>query len=121
MNWIFSGSVLMFLGVALGAFGAHGLKNRFTPELMQIFETGVRYQIYHSLALLVVAWIAEKSASSFIAGAGWSFLVGILLFSGSLYIYTLSGIKAWAMVTPVGGLFFLIGWCSLAVATLRRF
>ncbi|MGA9405655.1 MAG: DUF423 domain-containing protein [Bacteroidota bacterium] len=108
------GCVFSFLGVAFGAFGAHALKQRLSPEMLQIFEVGVRYQMYHAIALFIVAWALH---SWNIAGAvisGWWFIAGIVLFSGSLYVLALSGIKWLGAVTPLGGLSFLIGWLWLA-------
>lgn len=98
------GSGLMFLAVGLGAFGAHALKSRLSPEMLAIFETGVKYQVYHALALLLVAALRGPSK------AAWCFTAGIALFSGSLYLLALTGEKKWGAVTPLGGLLFLIGW-----------
>ncbi len=116
MIWARWGAGLMFLAVALGAFGAHGLKNRLSAEMLSVFETGVRYQAYHALALFVVAWLASVAASSYVRFAGASFLLGILLFSGSLYVLSITSLKWWGMITPVGGLFFLLGWFFLFLA-----
>jgi uncharacterized membrane protein YgdD (TMEM256/DUF423 family) len=113
--WIRCASVVMFLGVALGAFGAHGLKTILSDPMKAVFETGVRYQMIHGLALFVVAWLSSRGTSAVVTAAGVSFLVGILVFSGSLYVLSLTGIKAWGAVTPVGGLAFLVGWFCLAV------
>jgi uncharacterized membrane protein YgdD (TMEM256/DUF423 family) len=101
------GAGFMFLAVGLGAFGAHALKTRLTPDMLAIFETGVRYQIYHALALLLLAAVRGPSK------AGWCFTAGILLFSGSLYILALTGVRKWGAVTPIGGVLFLIGWLIL--------
>jgi uncharacterized membrane protein YgdD (TMEM256/DUF423 family) len=104
------------LAVALGAFGSHALKNRLKPEDLATFETGVRYQIYHSLALLAAGLAAGKwTASIFPDAAGWLFLVGILLFSGSLYLLVITKQRAWGAITPLGGLAFIVGWICLAV------
>jgi uncharacterized membrane protein YgdD (TMEM256/DUF423 family) len=118
MNWVRLGSVVMFLGVALGAFGAHGLKDVLSDPMKAVYETGVRYQLIHGLALFVVAWLASRTTSSAVTAAGWCFLAGIVLFSGSLYILSLTGVKAWGAVTPFGGLAFLAGWLCLAVSRL---
>jgi len=115
MIWAKLGSIFMFLAVALGAFGAHALKNKLSTEMLAIFETGVRYQVYHSLALLFVSWIAQTYPQTRVAPAGWAFTLGIVIFSGSLYVLTLSGVRAWGAVTPIGGLAFLIGWIVLAL------
>jgi uncharacterized membrane protein YgdD (TMEM256/DUF423 family) len=98
------GAGFMFLAVGLGAFGAHALKARLEPDMLAIFETGVRYQVYHALALLLVAALRGPSK------AAWCFTAGIALFSGSLYILALTGVKKWGAVTPIGGVLFLAGW-----------
>ncbi len=114
-NFLLMGAVLGFLGVALGAFGAHGLRSRLAPEMLAIFETGVRYQMYHVFALLIVAAaIAHAGPARLLIIAGWSFVAGMLIFSGSLYALALTGTKMWGAVTPIGGLAFLIGWACLA-------
>ncbi len=105
--WVRMGSGFMFLAVGLGAFGAHALKTRLTPDMLAIFETGVRYQVYHALALLLLAAVRGPSK------AGWCFTAGIVLFSGSLYILALTGVRKWGAVTPIGGVLFLIGWLIL--------
>ncbi|RMO19464.1 hypothetical protein ALQ47_03970 [Pseudomonas cichorii] len=108
-----------FTGVALGAFAAHGLKGRLSPEYLAIFHTGVLYQLVHALALLGVAVLAAQIPGRLVTWAGFSFAVGIVLFSGSLYALTLSGIGKLGIVTPFGGLAFLIGWLTLGVAAWR--
>ena len=108
-----------FTGVALGAFAAHGLKNRLTPEYLAIFHTGVTYQLVHTLALLGVALLATQIPGRLVTWAGASFAVGILLFSGSLYLLTLTGVSKLGIVTPFGGLAFLIGWLCLGLAAWR--
>ena len=107
--WASFGAVLMFLAVALGAFAAHGLKSRLTPEMLTIFETGVRYQVYHALGLLALAALRGPDK------AGWCFVGVIALFSGSLYLLALSGEKRLGMITPVGGVLFLAGWVLFAL------
>ncbi|GFM51668.1 MULTISPECIES: DUF423 domain-containing protein [Pseudomonas] len=108
-----------FTGVALGAFAAHGLKGRLSPEYLAIFHTGVLYQLVHALALLGVAVLAAQIPGRLVTWAGFSFAIGIVLFSGSLYALTLSGIGKLGIVTPFGGLAFLIGWLTLGVAAWR--
>ncbi len=108
------GAVLGALGVAAGAFGAHGLKARLSPEMLAAFETGVRYHLIHALALLVVAWATTRWASAAIHAAGWLFLVGVLLFSGSLYAMCLTGMRELGAITPIGGAAFIMGWLLLA-------
>ncbi len=116
---LFFCALLGFLGVAVGAFGAHALKQRLTPDMLAIFEVGVRYQMYHVLAMGLAAWVSTLTGGMWGAWAGWLFCVGIIVFSGSLYILALSGIRAWGAVTPIGGLLFLLGWLSLAVAAFK--
>jgi uncharacterized membrane protein YgdD (TMEM256/DUF423 family) len=109
VNWAAIGAGLMFLTVALGAFGAHGLKTRLAPEMLAIFETGVRYQAYHALGLLALAALKGPDR------AGWCFLVGIVLFSGSLYALALTGVRWLGAITPIGGVLFLVGWALFAL------
>ena len=104
-----------FLGVALGAFAAHGLKNTISPPMLAAFETGVRYQMYHALAMILAGMIVARGAST----AGWIFQLGIFLFSGSLYVLALTDIKVLGAVTPFGGLAFLAGWIWLAWSAWR--
>ena len=118
-TWFATGAIAAGLGVALGAFGAHGLKTRVTADLLVIFETAVRYQLYHAFALIAVAWAATRWPSPWITTAGWAFVLGILIFSGSLYIMTMTGAKWLGAITPIGGLAFLLGWAALAIAALR--
>lgn len=108
------GAVSGFIGVAAGAFGAHGLRSRLSPEMLGIFETAARYQMYHALALIAVAWAATRWPGGWIHLSGWSFVVGTLLFSGSLYVLSLTSIRWLGAVTPLGGAGFLLGWLSLA-------
>ncbi len=119
MNWFAVGAVTAGVGVALGAFGAHGLKSRVEADLLAVFETGVRYHLYHALALLAVGWAATRWPGSAVAAAGWLFLTGIVVFSGSLYLMTLTGARWLGAITPLGGLSFILGWVALAVAALR--
>ncbi len=115
------GASLAALGVALGAFGAHGLRSLVTPERLAAFETGVRYQLVHALGMLAAAWAAHAVPQA--AGPRWAgalFAVGVLLFSGSLYLLVWTGVPAWGAVTPFGGLAFLAGWVALATTRLPR-
>jgi uncharacterized membrane protein YgdD (TMEM256/DUF423 family) len=107
------------LGVALGAFGAHALKARLAPELLAVFETGVRWQLVHALALLAVAWAASRWPGAWVQAGGWLLVAGTLLFSGSLYALALSGVRGLGAVTPVGGLAWLAGWACLAWGVAR--
>ena len=109
-----SGSLSAFLAVALGAFAAHGLKTKLSPEMFNIFEVGVRYHMYHALALLAVAWASTRWPGTSVTAAGWLFLVGTVIFSGSLYLLSLTGLRWLGAITPIGGLAFLIGWLLLA-------
>ena len=114
-------AVLGFIGVALGAFGAHGLRGRLTPEMLGVFETGVRYQMYHVFALLVVASaIGHLGSARLLVVAGWSFFTGVLLFSGSLYALALTNTGILGAITPIGGLAFLTGWACLALYAAAR-
>ena len=110
------GAVFAFLGVALGAFGAHALRDRLSADMMAVYQTGVQYQMIHALALVALG--AQERVSGKVTG--WLFLVGIVVFSGSLYALALSGVKAFGAVTPLGGVAFLAGWVVLAVNALRK-
>jgi uncharacterized membrane protein YgdD (TMEM256/DUF423 family) len=115
-TFMFVGALMGGVGVALGAFGAHGLRGRISPEMLTVFETGVRYHMYHALALLATAALVPRIDGRALLIAGWSFTAGIVLFSGSLYALALSGITTLGAVTPLGGVAFIVGWISLAVA-----
>lgn len=113
-------AVLGFVGVGLGAFGAHGLKSRVSPEMLAIWQTGVLYHLVHAVALLGVGVLVERVSSSAVSVAGWAFTAGVLIFSGSLYALVLSGVRVLGAVTPLGGVAFLVGWAALLVATFAR-
>ena len=113
------GSVSALIAVAAGAFGAHALRARLSPEYLAAFETAARYQMYHALALLTVAWAITRWPGSLTVWAGWLFVVGTVLFSGSLYILALSGTRWWGAVTPLGGVAFLAGWSCFLLAARR--
>lgn len=117
--WVGLGSLFAALGVGLGAFGAHALKLRLSPEDLAIFEVGVRYQMYHALALLALGFFASKIESGLVKAAGLLFVAGILIFSGSLYTLVLSGVRVLGAVTPIGGLCFIVGWSLLAFAAFK--
>ena len=120
-RFLLLGSLLAFVGVALGAFGAHALRSRLSPEMLAVFETGVRYQMYHAFALLVVALaIGHIGAARLLVVAGWLFCGGVALFSGSLYALALTGTTGLGAITPIGGLLFLGGWACLAAFALLR-
>jgi len=113
------GSLLAAIAVGLGAFGAHALRATLTAADLATFETAVRYQMYHALALLAVAWAVTRWPSSGVTVAGWAFVAGILIFSGSLYVLVLTGQRWLGAVTPLGGLAFLLGWALLAWSAWR--
>ena len=113
------GSLFAFVGVSLGAFGAHGLKGLLSTEMLQVFEVAVRYQMYHALAIIAVACVKINWPSGFINLSGWFFTAGILLFSGSLYFISLSEARWLGAITPIGGVSFLLGWACLALAAWR--
>lgn len=113
------GALFAMVAVAAGAFGAHGLRARLAPEMLGVFEIGVRYQMYHALALFVVAWAFTRWPGALLTASGVLFLLGTFLFSGSLYLLALSGVRWLGAVTPLGGLAFLAGWACLAWAALR--
>jgi len=121
MNFAQLGVIFCFLSVAAGAFGSHALRSRLTPEMLQVFEIGARYQMYHGLALLFVAWLVERNPqNTFATYAGWLFTVGILIFSGSLYLLSITGERWLGAITPIGGTAFLAGWLLLLLSSLKR-
>ena len=114
------GSGFAALGVIAGAFGAHALKTHISPDMLLTFEVGVRYQIYHALGLIAVSWAASQWNSQLVSVAGWLFVAGIVIFSGSLYILSLTGIRWLGAITPIGGFAFILGWLCLAWMAIRR-
>jgi len=114
-----SGGAFGFLGVALGAFGAHGLKARVSPEMLEVFRTGAHYQLLHALALLAVVALGSKVEPRWAKVAGTLFAVGVVIFSGSLYALALSGVRQLGAVTPLGGVCLLAGWLSLTLGLSR--
>jgi uncharacterized membrane protein YgdD (TMEM256/DUF423 family) len=115
-TFLLVGAVAAFLGVALGAFGAHGLRARISPEMLAVFETAVRYQMYHALALVLTSVLMSRMGGWLAVTAGWCFIAGIALFSGSLYALALTGVTVLGAITPLGGLAFLAGWACLSLA-----
>lgn len=115
-SWFLLGSLSALAAVALGAFGAHGLKARVTQDLLAVFEVGVRYHMYHALALLATAGAAARWPGPVVSAAGWFFVAGTVLFSGSLYALALTGQRGLGSITPLGGAAFLCGWVLLAWA-----
>lgn len=118
-TFVILGAVSAFLAVGAGAFGAHGLRERVPADLLAVFEVGARYQMYHALALFAAAWVATRVHGVLPVVAGWAFVVGSVVFSGSLYALALTGQRWLGAVTPVGGVAFLVGWAALAVAAWR--
>jgi uncharacterized membrane protein YgdD (TMEM256/DUF423 family) len=114
------GSLNAFLSVALGAFGAHALKSRLSPDMLNVYQTGVQYHMIHSIGLILIALLADKLGnSSMVNVSGWALFIGIVLFSGSLYALSLSGVKVLGAITPLGGVSFLLGWILLAIAAMK--
>ncbi len=113
------GAGFALLAVAIGAFAAHALKTRLSGEMLSIFEIGARYQMYHALGLIAVAWAISQWNSQLVIAAGWLFVAGIAVFSGSLYVLSLTGIRQLGAITPIGGLAFIVGWFLLVLAALR--
>jgi uncharacterized membrane protein YgdD (TMEM256/DUF423 family) len=113
-------SILAGLSVALGAFGSHGLKDKLTDRALEIFEIATRYQMYHALALLLVGVLLmqNEAAQPWLNAAGYAFMIGIILFSGSLYALSFSGVKVLGAVAPIGGVAFMVGWGCLAIGAL---
>ncbi len=119
--WLALAAASGFVAVAAGAFGAHGLEGRAGAAELAAFDTAARYQMYHALALVAVAWLADRGTSPrAVSVSGWSFVVGTVLFSGSLYFLGVTGSRALVWLTPLGGLGFLAGWAGLAFAAVRR-
>jgi uncharacterized membrane protein YgdD (TMEM256/DUF423 family) len=117
-TFLLLGAVAAFLAVILGAFGAHALRGRLSPDMMAVFQTGVQYHVYHALALILVSAIMGRMSGWLIQTAGWCFVAGIVLFSGSLYLLAATGVTVLGAITPIGGLAFLIGWACLAFAAI---
>lgn len=113
-RFAFLGALFAASAVAAGAFGAHALKSILDPAMLAVYETAARYQMYHALGLFVVAWLSRETHSPFANKAGWLFCAGILLFSGSLYVVALAGIKWMGALTPLGGVSFIGGWACVA-------
>jgi uncharacterized membrane protein YgdD (TMEM256/DUF423 family) len=119
--FIILGAVNAFLSVALGAFGAHGLENKLEPKYLETWQTGVQYQMFHSLGLIAIGILAGKiEAGSLISWSGWLMLIGMILFSGSLYVLSVSGVKMLGAITPFGGVAFLVSWFLLALFAIRH-
>jgi uncharacterized membrane protein YgdD (TMEM256/DUF423 family) len=119
-NILLTGAIFMALAVLAGAFGAHALKTILSPEMLAVYKTGVEYQFYHALGLLIIGLTGFQVKSKFIGWSGIFIVCGIILFSGSLYVLALSGIKAIGAITPIGGLSFVVGWVCLAIGIWKR-
>ena len=114
-----AGAISGGLAVAAGAFGAHALRTRLPPDLLAVWKTGAEYQLTHALALLAVGWVAARAPGVASTAAGWLFLAGTVIFSGSLYALTLTGVRGLGAITPIGGVAFIAGWVALAWAAMR--
>ena len=117
--WMLIGAIYGLLGVAAGAFGAHALRARLSGDLLAIYRTAVEYQFWHALALLAVGLLARQAAGVWLTASGVAFTLGVLVFSGSLYVLALSGVRVWGAVTPIGGVGLIAGWLCLIVHLLR--
>ena len=117
--FVIAGALSAFIAVSMGAFGAHGLSRKLSPENLDIFEIGARYQMYHAIAMVVVGVSMERWSRDELAVGGWCFLIGSVIFSGSLYALSLSGVRWLGAITPIGGVAFLLGWLSLAWGVWR--
>lgn len=119
--FLFFGAICAFIGVGMGAFGAHGLKNVLSPEMLTVYHTGASYQMWHALGLIGIALVRRDDPTSRLLNwAGWLMLIGIVLFSGSLYLLAIMDLKQLGMITPFGGVCFLIAWLLLAVYAGRK-
>jgi uncharacterized membrane protein YgdD (TMEM256/DUF423 family) len=114
-----AGAASAMIAVAAGAFGAHALRTRLPPEMLAVFETAARYQMYHALALVAVAWATTRWPGGLVTVAGWMFIGGTVLFSGSLYLLSLTGTRWLGAITPLGGVLFIVGWGALGVGILQ--
>lgn len=113
------GALMGFVSVAAGAFGAHALKQKLDPEMLSIFEVGARYQMYHALAICLVALVSAPIPLNYVTLSGWLFFGGSVIFSGSLYLLALTGIRMFGAITPIGGVILLLGWLCLAFAAIK--
>ena len=119
MNLPAIGAILMAIGIALGAFGAHGLQDKLSEKYMAVYQTGVLYHLIHALGIILVGLLAQHHPSPLINKAGGLMLLGVILFSGSLYALSISGISKLGIITPFGGLAFIVAWIMLATACLK--
>ncbi|BBB63462.1 membrane protein [Undibacterium sp. KW1] len=119
-SFIATAAILMFIGVAAGAFGAHGLKQMLSADMLAIWQTAVTYQMVHGLGMLALGIMLQQQDNALLRKAAWAMLAGIIIFSGSLYALALTGIRILGAITPIGGVAFLAGWTMLAWAAIRR-
>lgn len=117
--FVILGALSAAIGVGAGAFGAHALRARLEPRMLEVFETGARYQMYHAVALVLVGWAASRWPGSLTTASGWLMVAGTVFFSGSLYAMALTDIRALGAITPLGGVCFIAGWLCLTVAAIR--
>lgn len=117
--FILLGSIFALLSVAAGAFGAHALQDQVEPRMLEVWETAARYQMYHALALFAAAWLYEQTEATTALVGGWSFVAGILVFSGSLYLLVFTGARGLGAITPIGGLAMMIGWFCCMLTALK--
>lgn len=117
--FVMAGALSGAIGVGAGAFGAHALRAKLEPRMLEVFETGARYQMYHAVALLLVGWAASRWPGSLTTATGWLFVAGTVLFSGSLYAMALTNVRVLGAITPIGGVCFIAGWLCLALAAMR--
>ncbi len=117
--FVIIGALSGAIGVGAGAFGAHALRAKLEPRMLEVFETGSRYQMYHALALIAAAFVVSRWPGSLANAAGWLFLAGTVLFSGSLYAMALTNVRALGAITPIGGVCFIAGWVCLAIAAAK--
>lgn len=114
------GSINMLIAVGLGAFGAHGLQGKLTERMIEIYQTGVQYHMIHAIAILIIAVVADRLGyPAMLSWAGWAMFLGIIFFSGSLYVLSISGVKVLGAITPIGGVFFMVGWVLLALSAFK--
>lgn len=117
--WIAIGAIFSALGVGFGAFGAHALRSSLSERMLEVFEVGVRYQMYHALGLIAIGLVASRLDSPLIHAAAMALIIGIIIFSGSLYAMVFTGIRQLGMITPIGGVAFMLGWSLLAFALIK--
>jgi uncharacterized membrane protein YgdD (TMEM256/DUF423 family) len=117
--FIILASILGLIAVAAGAFGAHALESRLEPDMLEIWETAARYQMYHALAIFGAAWLVSLTESAWASAAGWSFFGGVLVFSGTLYVLAFTGIRWLGAITPIGGVALMAGWFCCVMAALK--